>query len=173
MLNLGPFKSFLFIFYIGNNENPPITDEISWFLNIRYCGASLYLGGLLIFRGLTVLQCQSITERFNGEMDAAIMKRVPFFVIQLKAVSFVETDGGSSIEGSPQPDVCEAFLSAFRQRCLHQALTETTMLICRRHRHAVQFRVLSGAWQCSGEGARGGWVSRKPWILAINKYGAH
>ena len=36
MLNYGPFKSFLFISYIGNNENPPITDEIGWSLDIRY-----------------------------------------------------------------------------------------------------------------------------------------
>ena len=43
MLNLGPFKSFFFIFYIGNNENPPITEEICWSLDVRYCGASLYL----------------------------------------------------------------------------------------------------------------------------------
>ena len=39
MLNFGPFKSFLFTSYIGNNENPPITDKISWSLDIRYCGA--------------------------------------------------------------------------------------------------------------------------------------
>ena len=42
MLNLGPFMSFLLISYIGNNENPPITDEIGWSLDVRYCGASLY-----------------------------------------------------------------------------------------------------------------------------------
>ena len=42
MPNLGPFKPFLFNFYIGNNENPPITDEICWSLDVRYCGASLY-----------------------------------------------------------------------------------------------------------------------------------
>ena len=42
MLNLGPFISFLLISYIGNNENPPITDEICWSLVIRYCGAQLY-----------------------------------------------------------------------------------------------------------------------------------
>ena len=43
MLNLGPLKSFLFTSYISHNENPPITDEICWSLDIRYCGASLYL----------------------------------------------------------------------------------------------------------------------------------
>ena len=43
MLNFGPFKSFLFIFYIGNNKNPPVTDKICWSLEIRYCGASLYI----------------------------------------------------------------------------------------------------------------------------------
>ena len=43
MLNLGPFKSFLLISYIGNNENLPITDEVCWSLDIRYCGASLYI----------------------------------------------------------------------------------------------------------------------------------
>ena len=43
MLNLGPFKSFLLTFYIGNNGNPPITDEISWSLDVRYCGAQLYV----------------------------------------------------------------------------------------------------------------------------------
>ena len=37
MLNLGPFKSFLFTSYIGNNENPPITDGICW---SRYCGVN-------------------------------------------------------------------------------------------------------------------------------------
>ena len=42
MLNHGPFKSFLFIFYIGNKENPPITDEISWSLDFRYCEWQLY-----------------------------------------------------------------------------------------------------------------------------------
>ena len=42
MLNFGPFMSFLFNSYIGNNENPPITDEICWSLDIRYCGAPLY-----------------------------------------------------------------------------------------------------------------------------------
>ena len=36
MLNYGPFKSLLFISYIGNKENPPITDEIGWSLDIRY-----------------------------------------------------------------------------------------------------------------------------------------
>ena len=43
MLNFGPFKTFLFIYYIRDNENPPITDEICWSLDIRYCGASLYI----------------------------------------------------------------------------------------------------------------------------------
>ena len=42
MLNHGPFKSFLLISYIGNNENPPITNEIGWSLDVRYCGVSLY-----------------------------------------------------------------------------------------------------------------------------------
>ena len=42
MLNLGPFKSFLFIFYIGDNENPLITEEIYWSLEICYCGVSLW-----------------------------------------------------------------------------------------------------------------------------------
>ena len=45
MLNLGPFKTFLLISYIGNNENPPITDEICWFLHVRYCGVPLYIDG--------------------------------------------------------------------------------------------------------------------------------
>ena len=44
MLSFGPFKVFLLISYIGNNENPPITDEICWSLDIRYCGAQLYFG---------------------------------------------------------------------------------------------------------------------------------
>ena len=44
MLNFGPFRLFLFISYIGNNENPPITDESCWSLDIRYCGVWLYLG---------------------------------------------------------------------------------------------------------------------------------
>ena len=39
MLNLGPLKLFLLVFYIGNNINPPITDGIYWSLDIRYCGA--------------------------------------------------------------------------------------------------------------------------------------
>ena len=43
MLNLGPFKTFLLISYIGNNENPPITDEICWSLHVRYCEVPLYL----------------------------------------------------------------------------------------------------------------------------------
>ena len=43
MPNFGPFKSFLFNSYIGNNENPPITDEIWWSLDVRYCGAQLYM----------------------------------------------------------------------------------------------------------------------------------
>ena len=42
MLNYGPFKSFLFISFIGNNENPPITDEIGWSLDIRYSEVQLY-----------------------------------------------------------------------------------------------------------------------------------
>ena len=37
MLNLGPFKLFLFNSYIGNNKNPPITDEICRSLDVRYC----------------------------------------------------------------------------------------------------------------------------------------
>ena len=36
MLNYGPFKSLLFISYIGNKKNLPITDEIGWSLDIRY-----------------------------------------------------------------------------------------------------------------------------------------
>ena len=42
MLNLGPFEPFLLISYIGNNENPPITDEICWSIDVRYCGVPLY-----------------------------------------------------------------------------------------------------------------------------------
>ena len=42
MLNLSPFKPFLLTFYIGNNEHPPIIEEICWSLDVRYCGASLY-----------------------------------------------------------------------------------------------------------------------------------
>ena len=42
MLGLGPFKKFLLIFYIGNNENPLITEDICWSLDVRYCGAQLY-----------------------------------------------------------------------------------------------------------------------------------
>ena len=42
MPSLGPFKPFLFNSYIGNNENPPITDKICWALDVRYCEASLY-----------------------------------------------------------------------------------------------------------------------------------
>ena len=42
MLNLGPLKSFLLISYNGNNENPPITDEICWSLDVRYSEAQLY-----------------------------------------------------------------------------------------------------------------------------------
>ena len=42
MPSLGPFKQFLFNFFIGNSENPPITDEIWWSLDVRYCGAQLY-----------------------------------------------------------------------------------------------------------------------------------
>ena len=45
MLSLGPFKPFLFNSYIGNSENPPITDEIWWSLDVRYCGAQLYFFG--------------------------------------------------------------------------------------------------------------------------------
>ena len=46
MLNFGPFKSILLIFFTGNNENPPTTDEICWSLDFRYCGAQLYLSCL-------------------------------------------------------------------------------------------------------------------------------
>ena len=42
MLNFGPFKPFLLIFYIGNNKNPSITDEICWSLDFRYCEVQLY-----------------------------------------------------------------------------------------------------------------------------------
>ena len=42
MLNLSSFKLFLSILHLGNNENPPITDEICWSLDFRYCGAQLY-----------------------------------------------------------------------------------------------------------------------------------
>ena len=37
------FKLFLFIFDIGNNKNPPITDEVCWSLDFRFCGAQLYI----------------------------------------------------------------------------------------------------------------------------------
>ena len=47
MLNFGPFKLFLFIFYIRNNKNPPITDEVCWSLDIRYCGTELYVNNIL------------------------------------------------------------------------------------------------------------------------------
>ena len=40
------------MFYIGNNENPPITDEICWSLDFRYCGAQLYVF-VQIFRTMT------------------------------------------------------------------------------------------------------------------------
>ena len=43
MPSLGPFKPFLFDSYIGNNKNPPKTDEICWSLDFWYCGAQLYL----------------------------------------------------------------------------------------------------------------------------------
>ena len=42
MVNFGPFRLFLIISYIGNNENPPITDEICWSLHVQYCGVPLY-----------------------------------------------------------------------------------------------------------------------------------
>ena len=32
--------------YTGNNEKPLITDKICWSLDIRYCGASLYVSSL-------------------------------------------------------------------------------------------------------------------------------
>ena len=42
MLNLGSSMSFFLISFIGNNKNPPITDEICWSLDFRYCGVQLY-----------------------------------------------------------------------------------------------------------------------------------
>ena len=53
MINLGPFMSFLLISYIGNNENPP-TDEICWSLDVRYCGASLYVIAPHVLSGVFV-----------------------------------------------------------------------------------------------------------------------
>ena len=38
-----PSRHFFFISYVGNNKNPQITDEIYWSLDVRYCGASLYI----------------------------------------------------------------------------------------------------------------------------------
>ena len=32
----------LYISYIDNNKNPPITDKVYWSLDIRYCGVQLY-----------------------------------------------------------------------------------------------------------------------------------
>ena len=43
MLDCSPFKLFFSIYHIGNNKNPPRTDEICWSLEIRYCGVSLYV----------------------------------------------------------------------------------------------------------------------------------
>ena len=54
MLNNGPYKPFLFVSYIGNNENLPITDKIDWSLDIRY--SEVILASETVTRGLTVLQ---------------------------------------------------------------------------------------------------------------------
>ena len=62
MLNLGTFKSFLLIVYIGINENLPITDEICWPLDFWYCGMQLYFKTILISNFEYSSQSKKITE---------------------------------------------------------------------------------------------------------------
>ena len=75
MLNLGPFKSFLLISYIGNNENPPITDKICWSLDARFCGASLYLmihfPSSLSVSELAVGVSQRANQQVSGSMNTS------------------------------------------------------------------------------------------------------
>ena len=65
MLNPGPFKLSLLIFYIGNNKNPPITDEIYWSLDFRYCGVQLYMYFIFEEPEKKILREETVTVSVN------------------------------------------------------------------------------------------------------------
>ena len=80
--------SFLFIFYIGNNKTPPITDEICWSLDFRYCEVQLYLVDMKSI--ISVRSGQNETKSVEQATETVEVAEVVGVVVVAETVTVVE-----------------------------------------------------------------------------------
>ena len=73
MLNFGPFMAFLYISYIGNNKNPPITDEIYLSLDATVCTVGQNQVILRHFHFLVIISRFKKNRQPEGKVSTSLL----------------------------------------------------------------------------------------------------